>query len=79
MYLTEEACAQGRDPLRWTVDHFADIFRAAAEADVAVEWDRAESRGRPFELQELRDVVQKGRNGKAVGLDLTSYELAKAL
>ena len=79
VYLTEEACSQGKDPLVWTVQHFADIFRAAAGESAAVEWGRDQTVGRPFEVEELHEVVRKGRTGKAVGLDLTSYELVKAL
>ena len=41
--------------------------------------DRETHGGTPFLLEELRAVVSKGKNGRAVGLDLTSYELVKEL
>ncbi|CAE7550167.1 unnamed protein product [Symbiodinium necroappetens] len=71
--------AQRRDPLKWTTDHFALLFQAAAEDQVPVHWEQEGCDGVPFQVEELREVVNKGRNGRAVGLDLTSYELVKEL
>ncbi|CAE7866414.1 unnamed protein product [Symbiodinium sp. KB8] len=79
VHLTEEAYAQKRDPLKWTTDHFALLFQAATEDQVPVHWDQEGCDGIPFQVEELREVVNKGRNGRAVGLDLTSYELVKEL
>ncbi|CAE7220435.1 unnamed protein product, partial [Symbiodinium sp. CCMP2456] len=79
VHLTEEAYAQHRDPLLWTTEHFAKVFRAATEECKPVAWKRTEMHGRAFDTQELRSVVTKGQRGKAVGLDLTSYELVKEL
>ena len=77
--LTEEAYAQGRDPLIWTTEHFAKLFKETTESERPVEWGQGMGNGAPFQLEELREVVSKGANGKAVGLDLTSYELVKEL
>ena len=60
-----------------TTDHFAQLFKAAAEDCVTVQWEHEASNGVPFQVEELREVVSMGRNGRAVGLDLTSYELVK--
>ncbi|CAE7940376.1 unnamed protein product, partial [Symbiodinium necroappetens] len=79
VHLTEEAYAQNKDPLRWTTKHFSDLFKAASADNVSVQWEQGHSNGAPFSVEELREVVRKGRTGKAVGLDLTSYELLKEL
>ena len=39
VHLTEEAYSQGKDPLVWTAQHFAEIFREAA-AQQEVQWTR---------------------------------------
>ena len=75
---TEESYLQGKDPLIWAAEHFAEIFREARGAQ-EVEWRREQNNGRPFSVEEIRSVIQKGKSKRAVGLDLTSYELAKAL
>ena len=56
MRLTEEAYSQGKDPLVWTAQHFAEIFREAA-VQQEVQWTRDQDSGRPFEVEELRAVV----------------------
>ena len=67
---------QKQDPLSWTAKHFADLFKQAAE-QAEVRWPQAD--GNPFQLEELRAVLQKGKRRKAVGLDGTSYEFLKGL
>ena len=79
VHLTEEAYNLGKDPLTWTVNHFAAIFKAAVADHSSIEWGHESSTGTPFQVSELREVVAKGRRGKAVGFDLTSYELVKEL
>ena len=44
-----------------------------------VHWKRGQHEGVPFSVDELRTVVAKGKGRKAVGFDLTSYELVKEL
>ncbi|CAE7734694.1 R1A1-element\ORF2 [Symbiodinium sp. CCMP2592] len=78
VYMTEEAYRLKKDPLNWTTKHFADLFKETA-ATAAVTWNREATDGVPFSAEELRSVVAKGKTKKAVGLDLTSYELVKAL
>ena len=78
VYLTEEAYKRRKDPLTWTAQHFQKLFREMVVHEPA-RWSRFRGEGAPFTLEELRRVVSRGKTKKAVGLDLTSYELVKAL
>ena len=78
IYLTEEAYKLRKDPLTWTAQHFQKLFRETVVHEPA-RWSRFRGEGAPFTLEELRRVVGRGKTKKAVGLDLTSYELVKAL
>ena len=75
VHLSEESYGAGKDPLIWTVDHFKAIFAAPPGEPPQPEWDRECKPSRPFSLDELEAAIGKGKKGKAVGLDLTSYEL----
>ena len=48
VHLTEEAYAQGKDPLVWTTEHFAKLFKEATESCEAVCWEHGEDSGHPF-------------------------------
>ena len=76
----KKAYAAGKEPLQWTVDHFKAIFTAPRDEPPLPEWDKQPTEGSPpFSLQELADAITKGKSRKAVGLDLTSYELLSHL
>ena len=80
VHLSEEAFRMGKEPLKWTIEHFKAIFTAPRTEPPLPEWGRsANEESPPFSLDELGQAVAKGRRRRAVGLDLTSYELLSHL
>ncbi|CAE7390465.1 unnamed protein product [Symbiodinium sp. CCMP2592] len=78
--LSEEAYERGEEPLRWTINHFKQIFAAPPGEPPNPTWDRPIEEGSPpFSKEELLEAIAKGKNSKSVGLDLTSYELLRKL
>ncbi|CAE7361985.1 unnamed protein product [Symbiodinium necroappetens] len=78
VHMSEEAFNKGKEPLQWTVDHFRSLFTEPG-AQGLPEWQRDTKASEPFSMSELVEAVKKGKNGKAVGADLTSFELLKGL
>ena len=78
VHMSEEAFAAGRDPQEWTISHFKALFTDASGKALPT-WSRGRADSNPFSMEELELAVQNGKKGKAVGIDLTSFELVKSL
>ena len=78
VHMSEEAFAAGKDPQQWTISHFRAIFTDTSCRELP-EWGRGRPASNPFDMEELELAVQNGKKGKAVGMDLTSFELLKSL
>ena len=78
VHMSEEAFASGKDPQEWTISHFRAIFTDPSGRSLPT-WQKGRQDSRPFSMEELEEAVQNGKKGKAVGVDLTSFELLKGL
>ncbi|CAE7305768.1 unnamed protein product, partial [Symbiodinium necroappetens] len=78
VHMSEEAFAAGKDPQQWTISHFKALFTDASGRALP-SWSRGRPESNPFSMEELELAVQNGKKGKAVGMDLTSFELLKSL
>ena len=78
VHMSEEAFAAGKDPQQWTISHFRAIFTDTSCRELP-KWSRGRPASNPFDMEELELAVQNGKKGKAVGMDLTSFELLKSL
>ena len=93
-YLTKQKKAWGdefmakcehADPVAHVVDYFSDVFHDKRVPDIArtlhhvTENIVGEGRCTPFSDLEIRQAIQQGKNGKAVGPDLVPVELLKSM
>ena len=76
--MSEEAYNAGHEPHEWTVAHFKQLF-TEPKLEPLPKWNKNTSASEPFSMSELEAAVQKGKRGKSVGGDLTSFELLQGL
>ncbi|CAE7887330.1 putative 149 kDa protein [Symbiodinium microadriaticum] len=74
----EAAGEKGKNPKRWTTDHFRQLFQQTRPRQVP-RWNKDLDTGEHFSLEELYQAVNKGKHNKAVGEDLVSFELLQGL
>ncbi|CAE7492098.1 unnamed protein product, partial [Symbiodinium sp. KB8] len=78
VHFIEAAEEAKQDPKRWTVQHFRTLFQKTEPRDPP-RWNKEVDTGNHFTLEDLRQALQKGKTNKAVGEDLVSFELIRAL
>ncbi|CAE7432317.1 unnamed protein product [Symbiodinium sp. CCMP2592] len=78
VHYIEASDSNQQEPLKWTVEHFRALFQAPAPRQPPC-WTKEASQGQPITVEEVNNAVDKGHTNKAVGEDLTSFELLKAL
>ena len=74
----EAAGELGKNPKRWTTEHFKQLFRQTAPRQVP-RWNKEIDSGEHFTMDELKHAVAHGKKNKAVGEDLISFELLQGL
>ena len=78
VHYIEAAEQEGKEPKRWTIEHFRTLFQCT-EPRCPPRWNKDIDTGRHFDLEDLRAALTRGKHNKAVGEDLVSFELIKAL
>ena len=76
--LHEAAEQENHEPKRWTVEHFRKLFQNT-DSRAAPRWNKGIDTGEHFTLTYLPEALSRGKLNKAVGEDLLSFELIKAL
>ena len=78
VHMSEEAYSAGHEPHEWTIAHFRALF-TEPRPEPLPKWNKDRHTSDPFDMSELEAAVQKGKRGKSVGSDLTSFELLQSL
>ena len=78
VFFAEVAGEQGKNPKRWTTEHFRALFRQTCPRQVP-RWNKDIDSGEHFTMDELVQAVSRGKENKAVGEDLVSFELLQGL